>query len=104
MALWPKNYALEVGADKQKILRYMTRHAFLRIIYNLSIFSLGCIKITRGVMPPSLVPFLAHLSYMKDIILRPRERLRSIVIAMSVCGSVCLSVYLSARIYPEPHA
>jgi len=33
-------------------------------------------------------------------LLRPRERLRSIVMSMSVCVSVCLS----ARISPEPHA
>jgi len=35
-----------------------------------------------------------------DLLLRPRERLRSIVISMSVCVSVCLA----ARISPEPHA
>ena len=39
-------------------------------------------------------------------LLRPRERLRSIVMSMSVCVclSVCVSVCLSARISPEPHA
>jgi len=36
----------------------------------------------------------------QKFLLRPRERLRSIVMSMSVCGLVCLS----ARISPEPHA
>jgi len=42
------------------------------------------------------------------VLLRPRERLRSIVMSASVCVSVCLfvclSVCLSDRIYPESHA
>jgi len=39
-------------ADQQKILRYWTKYAFLRIIYSLSIFcpSLDCTK-NRGVVP-----------------------------------------------------
>jgi len=45
--------------------------------------------------------FLRRPSY---VILRPRERLRNIVMSMSVSLSVCLSVCLSVRISPEPHA
>jgi len=40
----------------------------------------------------------------RPLLLRPRERLRSIVISMSVCLSVCVCVCVFARIYPEPHA
>ena len=42
------------------------------------------------------------LLYIVYKLLRPRERLRSIVV--SICLSVCLSVCLSARISPEPQA
>jgi len=51
-----KKYTLEVGADQQKILRYWTKYAFLRIIYSLSIFSLGCIN-TPWCDAPSFVLF-----------------------------------------------
>jgi len=37
-------------------------------------------------------------------LLRPREQLRSIVMSMWLCLSVCLFVCLPARISPEPHA
>jgi len=40
---------------------------FLHIIYSLAIFSLGCIKPPWG-DAPSLVPFLARLSYMKHLV------------------------------------
>ena len=46
--MWPKNYTLELGADQEKILRYWTKYAFLRIIYSLPIFSLGNIRTTWG--------------------------------------------------------
>jgi len=46
-----KRYTLEVGADQQKMLRYWTKYAFLRIILRLSIFFLGCIKTPRGDAP-----------------------------------------------------
>ena len=51
-----KSYTLEVWVDQQKILRYWTKYAFLRIIYSLSIFSTGCIKTPCG-DAPSLVMF-----------------------------------------------
>jgi len=54
--LWPKKYTLEVQADQQKILRYWTKYAFLRIIYSLSILSLGYIT-ALWADAPSLVPF-----------------------------------------------
>ena len=46
--MWRKNYTLELGADQEKILRYWTKYAFLLIIYNLPIFSLGNIRTTWG--------------------------------------------------------
>jgi len=51
---------LEVGADQQKILRYWTKYAFFRIIYSLSIFSLGCIK-TPWVSPKFGTVFSAFI-------------------------------------------
>jgi len=39
-------------AEQQKLSRYLTKYAFLRIIYTLSIYSLGCIQ-TSWVMPPT---------------------------------------------------
>jgi len=57
-----KLYALmEVWADQQKILRYWTKYAFLRIVYSLSTFSLGCIK-TPCDDAPKFGTVLAHLS------------------------------------------
>jgi len=46
--VWPKNYTLELWADLEKILRYWTKYAFLRIVYNLPIFSLGNIRTMWG--------------------------------------------------------
>jgi len=51
-------------ADQQKILCYSTKYAFLRIIYTLSIFSLGCIKTPWG-DANKFGTILAHLSQMK---------------------------------------
>jgi len=47
--LWPKSYTLEVGSNRQKILRYLTKYAsFWRIIYSLQTFTLGCIRTPWG--------------------------------------------------------
>ena len=43
-----------------KNLRYWTKCAFLRIIYSVSILSLGCVKILWGDAPSS-VPFSAFI-------------------------------------------
>jgi len=65
-----KLYAGSTGRDQQEILRYRTKYAFLRIIYSLSIFSLGCIKTPQG-NAPNLVLFLSAFiidEIMKDIL------------------------------------
>jgi len=41
---------LEVGADQQKILRYWTKYAFLRIVYSSSIFSVSSRSLIAGVV------------------------------------------------------
>jgi len=59
-----KNYIQEVGAKQQKILRYWTKYAFFayHLVYQ---FSPLVASRPRGVMLPSFVPFLAHLSSTK---------------------------------------
>jgi len=65
--LWPKNCTLEVAANRQKILRYWTKYAFLCIIDSLSIFFLGGIKTPWGDAHKFDI-VLAYLSWMKNLV------------------------------------
>jgi len=57
----------------------------------------------QGEMDPECVSITSNERALISL-LRPRKWLRSIVMNMSACGCVCLSVCLSARMSPEPHA
>ena len=72
-------------AEQQKLSRYLTKYAFLRIIYSLSIFFLGCIKTPWGDAP--------QLWYCFQRIYRRHVRQCLLIVYDSILRSRMLNVF-----------